>query len=146
MKTQVFVLAFITAGLFFTFSSTRAERAPRKAKQLDASASHVVSGAVHHQYVRKERKGMYEHRHIVAELTVNKVNKGDDIQVGDRIFVRYWSKAWLGPADQPEPGSYGFHPSPKPGDSTLVYLKGDRKKGYEVLHPNGFFNVTKPQK
>ena len=85
----------------------------------------------------------------VMSLVVDDPLKGEDIEVGDHVFARFWRKAWLGPAVLTPPGTYGFRPVPSLGDSVGVYLQGDRKAGFEVLHPNGFFEIgdatKKPQ-
>jgi hypothetical protein len=141
MKTHRMFTALILFSATFALNTASAERAPRRHEELTKSASHVVHGVVEHMYERNERKGMFKDTYILAEIVVQNVNKGEDIEVGDRVFAKFWRKTWLGPAALTPPGTYGFRPKPMLGDSVGAYLRGDRKTGFEVLHPNGFFEI-----
>lgn len=121
-----------------------AERAPRKVSELSSSSSNVVSGVLLDRFERKQKKGNFEYTYYVAEVVVNKVEKGSDIEVGDRIYVKYWRKRWTGLLSPPPPDTYGHYPIPEQGDRSDIYIKGSRKTGFEVLHPNGFFRINKP--
>ena len=67
------------------------------------------------------------------------------IVAGDRIFVRYWRKRWIGDGN-PAPDHYGHWDIPSANDAVVVYVKGTRKAGFDVLSPNGFYAVTKGSK
>lgn len=131
----------LTLLVGMTINTAFAERAPRPKEELTKSSSNIIHGVVENFYERKARKGMFEDTYIVAEIVVSKVEKGTELRVGDRVYAKFWSKSWLGPAITTPPGTYGFRPTPSRGDSSGVYLKGDRKSGFEVLHPNGFFDI-----
>jgi hypothetical protein len=73
----------------------------------------------------------------VAELQVESVLKGIDVQPGDKISVKYWWRKWL-PGTAPMPGSDGNAKLPTEGETLQVYLSGTRGTGYQVLLPNGF--------
>jgi len=115
---------------------------PKQSKDdLLASASHMVTGSIQRTYERKETLGDFEFTHGVAEVAVEKVAKGSDIATDDRIYVRYWSKKWIG-SGNPPPDHYGHWNIPRKSDSAEIYVKGNRKTGFDVQSPNGFFQVT----
>jgi hypothetical protein len=107
------------------------------AEELSEAAEAIVTGKLSRIYARTERRGDYEVTHSIAEIVLEDVRQGQDLRSGDRLYVRYWRKRYIGTAD-PEPGHYGHRGAPKEGNRTLVYLKGNRADGYDVLSPNGF--------
>lgn len=111
---------------------------------LEKSASCCFEGVVQNIYERTEREQNYEYRHRVAEIAVRRVIKGTDIAAGDRVFVRYWRRAWIG-SGPPPPSHSGHRSLPEKLDTVEVYVQGDRRKGYDVISPNGFFQVTHPK-
>lgn len=116
---------------------------PNQSKpDLHAEASHVLAGTVRQTYERKEQRGHFEYTHCVAEIAVERVDKGTGVAAGDRVFVRYWRKKWTGEGHA-LPDHYGHRNVPGGGDSVEVYVGGDRKTGFDVVSPNGFFAVTK---
>jgi hypothetical protein len=121
-----------------------AERPAQSREQLLESASHAITGTVIRTYERHEQKDDrgFEWSYGVAEITVALVTKGSDIKSGDRVFVCYWEKKWVG-GGSPPPDSYGNWEIPRAADSVEVFVDGDRETGYDVLNPNGFFKVTK---
>jgi hypothetical protein len=122
--------------------SARAEIPNQSQEQLGASASHVLKGVVERTYEQKERRGDFEYTHCVAEIAVAQAEKGTEIAAGDRVFVRYWRKRWLA-GGNPPPDHYGHRSVPDKSDSVEVYVKGNRKSGFDVVSPNGFFKVSK---
>lgn len=116
---------------------------PKKSKErLQASASHALTGTVERIYEQKEERAGFEYTYGVAEVAVDRVDKGTDIVANDRVFVRYWRKKWIDNGNPPT-GHYGHWDIPAKNDSAEIYVKGDRKTGFDVLSPNGFFRVKK---
>ena len=50
---------------------------------------------------------------FVAEIAVEKAEKGDRIQPGDVVYGRFWNKKWIGKGD-PDPHASG-HSGPAKG-------------------------------
>jgi hypothetical protein len=116
---------------------------PKESKEsLHASASHALTGKVAGTYERIEKRADFETTYGIAEVAVERVDKGAEIVAGDRIFVRYWRKRWVGKGNPP-PDHYGHWNLPEATDAVVVYVRGDRTSGYDVLSPNGFFETTK---
>ncbi len=114
----------------------------RSQANLAAAATHAFTGVVQHTYSRTETKGNFEFTHSVVEILVERVDKGTDVAANDRVYVRCWRKNWLG-AGNPPPDHYGHWGAPQTSDTVEVYVKGDRKSGFDVLSPNGFFHIVK---
>lgn len=133
----------VLVALAFSLTSCLAAQAeiPKKSQEkLAAEASHQLSGTIIRTYEQKEKRGGFEYTHGVAEVSVQAVGKGADIEKGDRIFVRYWKKRWTKNGNPP-PDHYGHWNIPKESDQAEIYVKGDRKNGFDVLSPNGFFEL-----
>lgn len=80
---------------------------------------------------------------LVAEIAVEKAEKGDRIQPGDVAYGRFWNKEWIGKRD-PDPHASG-HSGTAKGATVRAYLSL-RKGAYCVLLPNGFEELKKPPK
>ena len=132
------------AAFLLVINVVSAERPAQSRERLLESASHAITGTVVRTYERQEKKDDrgFEWTYGIAEIQVAMVTKGSDIQAGDRAFVRYWKKKWVG-GGSPPPDSYGNWEVPEATDSVEVFVEGDRGTGYDVLQPNGFFKVTK---
>lgn len=130
----------LAAGLMTV--EARGEIPKQSREELSESASHALVGKVVRTYERQERdQHDFEYTYGVAEISVDSVGKGSEIASSDRVFVRYWRKKWIGTGDPP-PDHYGHWSIPNATDTVVAYVKGDRKTGFEVLSPNGFFEVT----
>lgn len=144
MKTQCFghfAILWLPALLMIT-NWAHAEIPKQSEKELRASASHAFTGTVVRIYSQEEKRGKFEYTYGVAEMAVEDVTQGTDVTANDRVFVRYWRKKWIGNGNPP-PDHYGHWEIPAKTDSVEIYVKGDRKTGFDVLSPNGFFKVTK---
>ena len=132
--------AAVTLALLMA-SDCSAEIPKASAEELHAECSHAIAGNVVRTYTtRVQTSKNFEHTYGVAELIVEKVDKGQQITAGDRVYFRYWKKRWTGDGG-PAPDHYGHWDGPKADDRVFVYVKGDRKTGYDVLSPNGFFRT-----
>ena len=144
-----FYLTGIGVFIFCFASLLHAAKAPSSKQQLETIATHIVVGKVQAVYSHKERAGIplvrgYEYDHKVAEVKIEKVEKG---KVSEKlIYVRYWSRKWMG-IGLPPPGGQSFSPQPEKGQMCRFYLaknsydglseKGNQDGGYNVVYVNG---------
>ena len=130
--------------------SAKGAKAPSSKKQLEQVATHVVVGKVQAIYSRTEREGNYEYVRKVAEVKIDKVEKGK-ISEG-LVYVRYWSREWKG-LGLPPPGGQSYEPQPKKGQTCRFYLAKNaydgwskdenQDGGYNVVYVNGVQPIEK---
>ena len=146
---KFFYLTGIGVFIFCFASLLHAAKAPSSKQQLETIATHIVVGKVQAVYSHKEREGIplvsgYEYDYKVAEVKIEKVEKG---KVSEKlIYVRYWSRKWMG-IGLPPPGGQSFSPQPEKGQMCRFYLaknsydglseKGNQDGGYNVVYVNG---------
>ena len=133
----------------FLFNFIWGAKAPSSKQQLVTIATHIVVGKVQAVYSYKEREGIplvsgYEYDHKVAEVKIEKVEKGKISE--SLVYVRYWSRTWKG-IGLPPPGGQSYENQPKKGQTCRFYLsrnaydgwsrKGNNDGGYNVVYVNG---------
>ena len=146
---EFFYLTGICVIIFCFAPLLNAAKAPSSKKQLETIATHIVVGKVQAVYSHKEREGIplvggYEYDHKVAEVKIEKVEKGKISE--SLVYVRYWSRKWMG-IGLPPPGGQSFSPQPEKGQMCRFYLaknsydglseKGNQDGGYNVVYVNG---------
>ena len=150
-KTIPFLSALLSLVLL---PSIWAAKAPSSKEQLEEIATHVVLGKVQAIYSYKEREGIpvlsgYEYDHKVAEVKIEKVEKGKIVE--SLIYVRYWSRNWKG-LGLPPPGGQSYENQPQKGQICRFYLakdaydgwsKGSQDGGYNVVYVNGIQPIKK---
>ena len=139
----------------FLFNFIWGAKAPSSKQQLETIATHIVVGKVQAVYSYKEREGIplvsgYEYDHKVAEVKIEKVEKGKISE--SLVYVRYWSRTWKG-IGLPPPGGQSYENQPKKGQTCLFYLsrnaydglsrKGNNDGGYNVVYVNGIQPIDK---
>jgi hypothetical protein len=147
MRTGFAVFVSIIATL-----SARAEIVPKTPEEMRKMSTHVVQGRVKAIYTSKGRAGNYERTHYVAELSIDKVEKGDGLRERELVYVRYWTQRWAGPG-LPPPGTAGHRGLPAVGDQVRVYLVRNgydgggntNDGGYNVVFADGFEPVVKAE-
>ena len=137
-------LTLILASLVTWSTISVAEKAPYSKKQLERTATHIVVGTVQAVYQRTERKGSYEYVRKVAEVKIEKLEKGKGPD--ELIYVRYFDRRWKGKGTVP-PGGGSYSPQPKVGERFRFYLarnaydgwsrEGSQDGGYNVIYVNG---------
>ena len=138
MKQMPLAVTLAIAMLVLTPFTAVSDSPPLSEKELESLASHVFAGVVLQTYVRTEQQGNFVYDYGVVEVDVKRVDKGSDIAVMDRAFIKYWKKDWTGENKNPPPDDYGQLDIPRKGDAVQIFARGDRKSGFEVLSPNGF--------
>lgn len=130
-------------------------RAPSSEDQLEKIATHIIVGKVQAVYSYKEREGFplvsgYEYDHKVAEVKVEKVEKGEISE--SLVYVRYWSRKWKG-IGLPPPGGQSYENQPKKDQTYRFYLAKNsydglskdenQDGGYNVVYVNGVQPIKK---
>ena len=133
----------------FLFNFIWGAKAPSSKQELETIATHIVVGKVQAVYSYKEREGIplvsgYEYDHKVAEVKIEKVEKGKISE--SLLYARYWSRTWKG-IGLPPPGGQSYENQPKKGQTCRFYLarnsydgwsrKGNKDGGYNVVYVNG---------
>ena len=146
------VLIFLS---LFLFNFIWGAKAPSSKQELETIATHIVVGKVQAVYSYMEREGIplvsgYEYDHKVAEVKIEKVEKGKISE--SLLYVRYWSRTWKG-IGLPPPGGQSYENQPKKGETCRFYLsrnaydgwsrKGNNDGGYNVVYVNGIQPIDK---
>lgn len=147
------LLLFMSAVSMFAAGDAMAEKRPLTRKELEKIATHIVVGKVQAIYSRKERVGNYEYMRFLAEVKVDKQEKGEGPE--DLVYVRYFTIGWKGPGKVPE-GPSGHFPLPKQGHTHRFYLSqyaydglllgGSKDGGFNVVYGNGVQPADPPQR
>jgi hypothetical protein len=115
-------------GFIFCFAPLlNGAKAPSSKQQLETIATHIVVGKVQAVYSYKERAGIplvggYEYDHKIAEVKIDKVEKGKISE--SLVYVRYWSRTWKG-IGLPRPGGTVLRKPAEKG-SDLPVLSGKK--------------------
>jgi hypothetical protein len=129
-----------------------AEKANLSPQRLRDTATHVIRGRVTAVYTRTETDGNWRYTRYVAAVQVEECEKGDGIQQGDLVYVRYWRRGWIGSGHAPASTS-GHRGLPAEEDSVRVYLargayngfnSGSQDGGFDVIGANGFQKLAAP--
>ena len=128
----------------FLFNFIWGAKAPSSKQQLETIATHIVGGKVQAVYSYKERAGIplvggYEYDHKVAEVKIEKVEKGKISE--SLVYVRYWSRKWIG-LGFPPPGGQSYENQPKKGQAYRFYLAKNSFDGWKDGNKDGGFNVV----
>ncbi len=130
----------------------RAEKVPLSPEELTKLATHIVVGKVNAVYTFDTKDAEWHTTHYVAEIAVDKLEKGDGLKPGGLVYVRYWTRDWISPKQQP-PGTNGHTGMGNAGDQVRLYLvnKGYdgggnvSDGGFNVVFRNGCEVLPKPQ-
>ena len=138
MKQIQLAVTFVTTVFVLSPFTAVSDSPPLSKKELESLASHNFAGVVQQTYVRSQQQGNYSYEYGVVEVDVKRVDKGSDIAVKDRAFVKFWKKAWTGDKQNTPPDDYGQLAIPRKGDAVRIFVSGDAKTGFDALSPNGF--------
>jgi hypothetical protein len=121
-------------------SEARAEVPLRRPDELKRESTHIIVGKLRMVYRSVEPGGDFEQTRGIAEIVVEKVEKGVGPNVGEVVYARFWNQRWVGKGEVP-PHSRG-HRVPTKSAAVRAYLKRDQEGSYDVLLPNGLAVVT----
>ena len=79
--------------------------------QLEKAATHIVVGKVRSISSTTNEHAQYVTITYVAQIAIDRVEKGDGLKQGDAVEVRYLSLAWRG-SGSPPPFDSGHSPRP----------------------------------
>jgi hypothetical protein len=152
MKRSAAVSFFAAVGLVtLALAPGHAAKPSTSKAQLEKDATHILVGKVRSISSSRNMTGQYEITGYIAEIEVDKVEKGPGVKAGDVVRVRYVSNAWRG-AGPPPPHDSGHRPRPKQDDYVRVYLVTQGYNGtgyttdggYDVYYNNGFEILVLP--
>lgn len=146
------IATMLTAACCLLATSVRAEKIPLSQKHLTDLATNIVVGKVNAVYTRDSKNANYHVTHYVAEVAVEKTEKGEGLKPGGLVYVRYWTQGWIG-AGNPPPGTNGHSGMGGVGDQVRLYLvnKGYdggghvTDGGYNVVFRDGCEVLPKPE-
>src|SRR5262245_54621899 len=131
-----FLLAVLTASAAFGLKA-----ATPKAK-LEKDATHIVVGKVRSISFSKIVFSQSETTNYVAEIVIDRIEKGQGLKAGDVVHARYhWTESRT-----PYVGDPGHRPRPNKDDSVRAYLVNrgyngagyTTDGGYDVYYFEGF--------
>ena len=137
------IIVLLVAALIAPLAA-HAEKVDTPPAGLRKGSTNVIVGKVKAIYTRTAREGKYKVTRYVAEVEVQKDEKGA-LPKGSLAYVRYWRHSWVGPGLVP-PGTAGHRGLPKEGETLRIYLvskgyNGTGKTtdgGLDVYFANGF--------
>jgi len=132
------LFAVITSAALVT--PLRAEKIDMSPEELRKTATHVITGQVTAVYQRTETASDWKYTKYVAEVRVEKCEKGDGLKKGDLVYARYWRRAWIGKGQVP-PSTSGHRGLPSDGESLRIYLAQNAYDGFGLENKDGGFNV-----
>ena len=136
------MLACCVIGIWtMAFTSDLQAEVPNvSAENLKKDATHIVTGKVAKITENSTMSGNTNDIKGVCEITVTSVEKGEGIETGKVVKVRYWNSFWIG--NNPPPRSSGHRGVPKKDETVRVYLSKVKGREYDVIFPNGFEKMT----
>jgi hypothetical protein len=120
--------------------SVAAEKANMSKDRLLATATHAVIAKVAAIYKRTVREEDWDVTYHVAEVRVESVEKGAGIVTTDPLYVRYWTREYVGRGGPPL-STAGYRGLPKQGDRVRLYLAKNAYDGFSYENKDGGFNV-----
>lgn len=131
---------FLLAALMMLPAAASAEKVDMTPAELRKTATDVVVGVPTAIYHLVQREGDWQYTHYVAEVKVDQVEKGNDLQAGGLVYVRYWTRSWIG-AGLPPPSTSGHRGLPAQGQKVRIYLARNAYDGFGTGNKDGGFNV-----
>jgi len=136
-------VGLVLTGLFAT--GALAAKALTSKARLEMGATHIIVGKVRSISFTKNVESAWVTTAYVAEIAIDKIEKGEGLRVGDVVRARYLTRGWRG-IGTPPPHDSGHNPKPNNNDSVRVYLVNQGYNGagytmdggYDVYYKNGF--------
>jgi hypothetical protein len=144
---------FLGISFLLMFSTAVAHAAKNTTPKwrLEKDATHIVVGKVQSISSTHKVGGSYRLTYYVADILIDRVEKGESLKSGEVVQARYLSRAWVG-TGTPPPNDSGHYPTAKQDDYVRVYLVNNGYNGqgyttdggYDVYYKNGF-EILAPQ-
>lgn len=135
--------AFAPAGPGAAPSAPAFEVPDRPPERLFETATDVVDGEVRAVYTREERDGSWRVTRCVAEIAVTAVSKGDSLEPGELVYVRYFHRRWSG-WTTPPPSTNGHRYLPEAGQLVTAHLARNESDGFDRENDDGGYNLVFP--
>lgn len=117
--------------------AARGEIGPKSQEALEEHATVILVGTVESVGGIRRRGLLWDDRDWAHRLKVERVLRGDGIEVGSVVPVRSASHFWRLPFASPAYGT-GHRPLPLPGERCTVYARSSDRGQVEALLPNGW--------
>ncbi len=151
MKRTGLFLSILFLSILSAASAHAAKNTTPKWR-LEKDATHIIVGKVQSVSFTHKIGGSYQVTYYVADIVIDRVEKGEGLKSGEIVHPRYLSRAWVGTGTLP-PNDSGHYPTPKQDDYVRVYLVNSGYNGqgyttdggYDVYYKNGF-EILKPPK
>ena len=133
---RCFVRLNLVAGLLLAFAGLAVAEVPNQTlRQLEEGSTHIFTGELRAVYRSVKRGEQFEDTRALAEVLIDKVEKGGGLRPGQAVFLRFWNQEWIGQG--PPPPSSGGHHIPAEGTRVRAYVERVKDGTLEVLLPNG---------
>ena len=116
------------------------EKVRMTAEENAEVATDIAVGTVTAIYTREQEIGDWHYVFHVAEIKVEKVEKGKGLSDKAPAYVRYWHRGWIGEGNVP-PSTSGHRGLPGEGDQVRVYVARNAYDGFSFENKDGGFNV-----
>ena len=133
-------IAVLTVLMLASAGQLRAEKAPMTPEELLETSTHAVVGTITTIYQREETIGDWHYTNFLAEIHVEKCEKGEGVEADSLVYARYWRRRWVGLGLMP-PSTSGHDPLPDEGDQVRAYLAKNAYDGFTRDNKDGGFNV-----
>src|SRR5262249_48990093 len=107
-------VGLVLTGLFAT--GALAAKALTSKARLEMGATHIIVGKVRSISFTKNVESAWVTTAYVAEIAIDKIEKGEGLRVGDVVRARYLTRGWRG-IGTPPPHDSGHNPKPNNNDS-----------------------------
>jgi len=105
-------------------------------EELASRADVVVHGTIESIAIERGLSNLFDDRTYTATLVVDRVERGEDVESGSRLEVRYWRRDAL---DESVTDSVaGYMPLPTVGASTWLFASPEEDGTYTPVMPNGW--------
>lgn len=115
---------------------TMAEATPLSNEELADRAEVVVHGTVEAIDIERVLSNLFDDRTYLATFVVDRVERAEDIEPGDRIRVRYWRRSALDGSVTDSVA--GYMPLPEVGAASWLFASGGDDDDYAPIMPNGW--------
>ncbi len=126
-------LMVLTAGP----TTAVAEKESLSPIELRKIATHVITGTVNAIYTATRTLDDWTYTTYVAEVQVAECAKGEGTKPNDLVYVRYWTRNWIGKGNPP-PQTLGHRDLPEEGAFARIYLARNAYDGFGQIDDGGF--------